>query len=104
MGRARSKFGVRVLVGKLERNILLGIQKTWVYNIKMGLGWCGMDWIVLAQARYHWRALVNTAVNLRGSIKCLEIWKFTTGGLSRGAELQGVNWFLSGAKPTQMSP
>jgi hypothetical protein len=40
----------------------------WVDNIKMDLreiGWCGMDWIDLAQDRDHWRALVNMIMNLR---------------------------------------
>jgi hypothetical protein len=40
----------------------------WVDNIKMDLreiGWDGMDWIDLAQDRDRWRALVNTALNLR---------------------------------------
>jgi hypothetical protein len=39
-----------------------------VDNIKMDLGeigWNGMDWIDLAQDRDHWRALVNTIMNLR---------------------------------------
>jgi hypothetical protein len=39
-----------------------------VDNIKMDLreiGWGGMDWIVLAQARDQWRALVNTIMSLR---------------------------------------
>jgi hypothetical protein len=41
-----------------------------VYNIEMDLtmreiGWGGMDWIDLAQNRNQWRALVNTAMNLR---------------------------------------
>jgi hypothetical protein len=28
-------------------------------------GWVAMDWIDLAQDRGQWRALVNTAMNLR---------------------------------------
>jgi hypothetical protein len=39
-----------------------------VDNIKMSLreiGWDGVDWIELAQDRDQWRALVNTAMNLR---------------------------------------
>jgi hypothetical protein len=29
------------------------------------IGWDGRDWIELAQDREHWRALVNTLMNLR---------------------------------------
>jgi hypothetical protein len=29
------------------------------------IGWGGMDWINLAQDRGQWRAVVNTAMNLR---------------------------------------
>jgi hypothetical protein len=39
-----------------------------VENIKMDfreIGWGGMDWIDLAQGRYHWRALVNKVMSLR---------------------------------------
>jgi hypothetical protein len=38
-----------------------------VDNIKMGLreiGWDGMDWIVVAQDRDQWRALVYMVMNL----------------------------------------
>jgi hypothetical protein len=40
----------------------------WVGNIKMDLkgNKCGgVDWIDLAQDRDHWRAFVNTIMNLR---------------------------------------
>jgi hypothetical protein len=40
----------------------------WVDNIKMDLreiGWDGMDWIHLVHDRDQWRALVNTAMNMR---------------------------------------
>jgi hypothetical protein len=39
-----------------------------VDNIKIDLreiGWDGVDWIDVAQDRNHWRALVNTVMNLR---------------------------------------
>jgi hypothetical protein len=29
------------------------------------IGWDGVDWVYLAQDRGQWRALVNTAMNLR---------------------------------------
>jgi hypothetical protein len=38
-----------------------------VDNIKIdlrGRGWCGMDWIDLAQDRDQWKALVNIVMNL----------------------------------------
>jgi hypothetical protein len=59
----------RILVGKPEGNRSLGrSRRRWVNNIKMDLrdiGFDGMDWIYLAQDREHWRALVNTILNLR---------------------------------------
>jgi hypothetical protein len=29
------------------------------------IGWDGVDWVVMAQDRDQWRALVNTVLNLR---------------------------------------
>jgi hypothetical protein len=43
-------------------------RRRWVDNIKLDLreiGWDGVDWVDLAQDRDHWRALVNTVMNLR---------------------------------------
>jgi hypothetical protein len=54
---------------KSRRKSPLGRPKLrWVDNVKMDIleiGWCGVDWIGLAQDRDKWRALVNTVMNLR---------------------------------------
>jgi hypothetical protein len=59
----------RLLVGKPEGKRPLGRpRRRWMDNIKMDLLDIGMnvvDWIVLAQDRYRWRALVNSVMNLR---------------------------------------
>ena len=59
----------RVLVGKPEGKRPLGRpRRRWEDNIKMDLqevGCGGMDWIVLAQNRDRWRALMNVVMNLR---------------------------------------
>jgi hypothetical protein len=98
MGRARStngekkKIAYRILVGKPEERRPLGTPESrWVNNIKMVLretGRDGMNWIVLAQHRDQWRALVNTVINLRFP---LSGGKFMSGctivGFSRRAQL-----------------
>jgi hypothetical protein len=57
----------RIMVGKLEGKIPLGIpRRRRVDNIKMDvreIGWDVMDWIDLAQIGISWRALVNTVMN-----------------------------------------
>jgi hypothetical protein len=50
-----------------------------------------MGWIDVAQDRNRWRALVNTAINLRvpsNFVKFLS--SCTTGGLSRRPQLHGT--------------
>jgi hypothetical protein len=66
MGEKRNVY--RLLVGKLERKRPLGRpRRRWIDKIKMDLLEIGLnvvDWIGLAQARYSWRALVNSVMNL----------------------------------------
>jgi hypothetical protein len=47
------------------------INQAAARTITMG-AWRDVDWIVLAEDRDRWRALVNVVMNLRGSIKCWE--------------------------------
>jgi hypothetical protein len=67
MGEKRNAY--RVLVGKPEGKRPLGRpRRRWEDITKMHLkevGWGGIDWIHLAQDRDEWRAVVNTAMNLR---------------------------------------
>jgi hypothetical protein len=67
MGETRNAY--KIWVGKPEGKRPLGRpRRRWVDNIKVDLreiGWDGRDWIELAQDRDHWRALVNTVMNLR---------------------------------------
>jgi hypothetical protein len=69
MGEKRNAY--RLLVGKLEeRRPLGGPRRRWLDStrIRMDLvevGWGDVDWIGLAQDRDRWRALVNSASNLR---------------------------------------
>jgi hypothetical protein len=59
----------RVLVGKHEGKRTLGRPRSkWEDNIKIDLQEVGVDcgvWIVLAQDRDRWRALVSTVKNFR---------------------------------------
>jgi hypothetical protein len=59
----------RILVGNPKGKRPLGSpRRRRVDNIKIELreiGWDGVDWVDLAQDRDHWRALVNTVMNLR---------------------------------------
>jgi hypothetical protein len=67
MGEKKNVY--RILVGKSERKRPLGRpRRRWVDNIKIDLreiGLDGVDWIDRAQDRDQWKALVNTALNLR---------------------------------------
>jgi hypothetical protein len=66
--RGKKRNAYRILVGKPEEKRPIGRpRRRWVDNIKIDLreiGWDGMDLIDLAQDRDHWRALVNTVINL----------------------------------------
>jgi hypothetical protein len=57
------------MVGKPEGKKPLGRpRRRWEDGVKMDLreiGWGSVEWIHLAQDRDHWRALVNTVMNLR---------------------------------------
>jgi hypothetical protein len=83
------KNAYRLSVGKPEGNRPLGrTRRRWVDNIRMDLGvvGCGyLDWIGLAQDRNRRRALVNSLLNLSGSMKCWE-----TSSLSSSVQLHRV--------------
>jgi hypothetical protein len=64
-----------------------------VNNFKIDLkeiGEDGMDWIDVAQDRDQWKALVNTVMNLRVFVKCLEVleWLHNWQLLKKGSALQ----------------
>ena len=66
MGEGRGVH--RVLVGKCEGKRLGRPRRRWEDNIKMDLQEVGRgceDWMVLAQDRERWRALVSTVMKLR---------------------------------------
>jgi hypothetical protein len=67
MGEGRNVY--RILVGKPKGKRPLGRQRRrWEDGIKMdlgGIGWVGVERILLAQDRDRWRAVVDTVMNLR---------------------------------------
>jgi hypothetical protein len=65
VARIRAKRNAyRILVGKPEGRRPLGRpRRRWVDNIKTDLK--EIEWVDLAQDKDHWRALVNTVMNLR---------------------------------------
>jgi hypothetical protein len=69
VARMEERNTYRILVGKpIGKRPLGRPRRRWVDNIKMDLREIGcdvLDWIDLAEDRDHWRALVNTVMNLR---------------------------------------
>jgi hypothetical protein len=57
------------MVGKPDGKRSLGRpRRRWMDNVRMVLGevgWCDVDWIVLAKDRNRWRAVVNSVLKLR---------------------------------------
>jgi hypothetical protein len=67
-GLEEKRDAYRILVGRPEGRRPLGRPRhRWEDNIKMDfqdVGWVGMDWIELAEARDRLRDLVNAVMNL----------------------------------------
>jgi hypothetical protein len=67
MGEERKVY--KVLVGKPEGKRPLGKpRRRWVDGVRMDLreiGLGGVDWILLAQNRDRWQAVVSAVTNLR---------------------------------------
>jgi hypothetical protein len=58
--------------------------------LKWILGLVGMNWIDLAEDREQWKALVNTIMNLSGSMKCWAVleWLHNWRLLKKGSHCQ----------------
>jgi hypothetical protein len=68
MGQMRNEYNI--LVGKPEGKRPLGRPKRRWEDIRMDLReivWEAVDYMHLAQDRGHWRAFINTVMNLRVS-------------------------------------
>jgi hypothetical protein len=81
VARLREKRNAyRLLVGTPEGKRPLGRPKRgWVVNIKMDLvevGWGNVDWIVLAQDRGKWRALLECGNEPSYCMKCWEVFQW----------------------------
>jgi hypothetical protein len=67
MGETRNAYNI--LTRESEGKRPLGRPRgRWEDNMRMDLGgivWAVVDWMNLAQDRDHWRALVNTVINVR---------------------------------------
>jgi hypothetical protein len=86
----------RILVGKPEgKRLLVRPRRRCVDNIKMDLrevGWCGVDWIYVAQDGDQWRAFVNAVMNHRvPQIAGKFLSNCTVGGFSRRAQFHEVS-------------
>jgi hypothetical protein len=58
-------------------------------------GWSVIDWIDLAEDRYHCKALVNTIMHLRFPQNArIFLGRHPCGGFSRMIQLQGVICFV----------
>jgi hypothetical protein len=65
LGKIYMSLGLVKVGGKIP---LRRPRRRWVDDIKVDLvetGWCGVDWIGLAQDRERWRAVVNAVMNFR---------------------------------------
>jgi hypothetical protein len=69
------------------------VENITIDLVEIRLG--GVDWIILAQDRYKWRALVNAVMNLRVLSNAGKLSSgYTICGLSSRAQLHRVSEFV----------